>query len=353
MWFEFAEYACTSASGIQAVICWRLLRQGRNLTFINLLLAIHFFVNSITSYIYITLFFKIGSVHFFETEKDPSEIVTQCNTLMYVMITFYLVASATNIDIIFIRFTYVRYAHGLIADMGRLLHKITFLTFAVFTSWLLLVWHIRHILNNDKQRNTVKGMICNQVPFPDLREKFILLYIKPKLLACVGVALVSIFLAYMNSSSVNQMSRYTIPNVRWNLLNMKQHTNYLYVSNFCFVFDHLAINGGLQVFQSELSPENVFKIWWIWQVVMFLITNILAPLAAIYAAGTEYPEFSGLRGRRFPGQKKPREQQILPAGRVKIEQALRNTLMVWSSTILFTNKSTERQAAAFPAVETF
>ena len=194
---------------------------------------------------------------------------------------------------------------------------------------------------------------CNQVPFTDLRERFVLVYIQPKLLACVGVGLISLFVAYMHSSSVNQMTRYTIPNVRWNLLNMKQHTNYLYVSNFCFVFDHLAINGGLQVFQSELGPENVFKIWWIWQVVMFIITNILAPLAAIYVAVIEYPEFSGLRGRRFPGQKKPREQQILPAGRVKIEQALRNTLMVRSSTSHFTIISTERQAAEFPAVEIF
>ena len=351
MWFEFAEYACRSASGIQVVICWRLLRQGRHLTFINLLLAIHFFVNSITSYIYITLLFNIGSVHFFETEKDQGKIITQCNNLIHVGIIFYFVASATNLDIIFIRFIYVRYAHGLIADMGRLLHKITFLKFVVFTSWWLLIWFIRPILNKDKHLNTIKGMICNQLPFPDLRETFILVYIKPKLLACVGVALVSFFLAYMHSSSVKQMTRYSIPTVRWNLLNMKQHKNFIYVSEFCFVFDQLAVNGGLQVFQSELGPENVFKIWWTWQVVMFIITNILTPLAAIYAAGTEYPEFSGLRGRRFPGQKKPREQQILPAGRVKIEQALRNTLMVRSSHYTIIIKG--RQAAEFPAVQIF
>ena len=99
----------------------------------------------------------------------------------------------------------------------------------------------------------------------------------------------------------------------------------------------------------------MFRVWWTWLLVMFMITNIVAPLAVIYTAVIEYPEFSGLRGRRFPGQKKPREQPILPRGRIEIEQVLKNTAIIQpsSSFVISSSLSTNRQNPEIPAVEIF
>jgi hypothetical protein len=64
MYFEVAKLSLCSTSGLQALIFWRLIQQGRNLTFINLLMAIQFFVNTINSSILSHFLFKIGSVNF-------------------------------------------------------------------------------------------------------------------------------------------------------------------------------------------------------------------------------------------------------------------------------------------------
>ena len=78
------------------------------------------------------------------------------------------------------------------------------------------------------------------------------------------------------------------------------------------IFVQLVINIFFQVFYSSLGPDMVFQIWWVWHLLMFSIINILAPSAICYDARTNYPEFSGLKARRFPGQEAPRMGQIIP-----------------------------------------
>ena len=311
MWFKFAHFVCTISYGLQALICWRLLKQGRTVTFINLLLAIHFLISAINSNIYIYFFFKIGHFHFFAVNKDPEDTAVMCKYYITSWLVTYTMMSIPNIGIVFCRFIYARYAHGLVKDMGRLFHKIVLFIIFVFTGHWLLVWPIRTTLSKGDYTNIMKGKICNQIPFSDSKESIIQL-LKPKLMTCFMTCLYTLALVYIYTSAKRQRSKYSIPRTRWNLINIDQHFVYILSIIFCLLFDQLVINVIIQVFHSQLGEAVVFQIWWIWHLVMFIIINVMAPLAIIHVARTEYSEFTGLRGRRFPGQEKPRVQPIVP-----------------------------------------
>ena len=310
MLFELARFLCTTTSGLQAVLCWRLLKQGWKLNFINLLFAIQFFVNTVNNYIFVHFFFKIGFAHFFVAKKDPDDISEICKYYISSWLLLYIMGSIPCLGIFFCRFIYVRYAHGLVADMGRLFHKVVLLMIAVFTIQWLLVWSAS--LKKDDYKNILKGKICNQMPFPEPGDKIIELHVKPKLMTCAIGGLYCLSLVYIHASSKKKKARYSIPRRRWNLLNIDQHAFYLQLIHFCIQFDQVVINVIIQVFHSQLGVESVFLIWWTWHLVMFLITNMLAPLTIDYLARREYPEYKGLQGRRFPGQEKPRAEPLLP-----------------------------------------
>ena len=52
----------------------------------------------------------------------------------------------------------------------------------------------------------------------------------------------------------------------------------------------------------------------------------MAPLIVYYVASTEYPEFTGLKARTYPGQEKPRQQPIVPERRFGHEQGKDQTI---------------------------
>ena len=217
-----------------------------------------------------------------------------------------------NLGIIFCRFIYVRYAHGLVADMGRLFHKIVLLAISVFTLHMLLIWPIQTMLSENDYTDMIKGKICNRKPFPQDRESFISFHIKPKMMVCFLTGFYCLTLFYIHTSVQKKKARYSIPRRRWTLMNFEQHALYLCLLGSCALFDQLIINIILQVFHSQFGVDVIFQIWWLWHLVMFLSINVLAPLPIICAAKLQYPEFNGLKARRFPGQEKPRVEPKVP-----------------------------------------
>ena len=318
MWFEFSHFLCSFSSGLQALICWRLVRQGWSLNFINLLLALHFFFNTIISYIYLHLFFQLGSAHFMVETKDPEAISTICKHYVFCWIGMYTVGGIPSLGIVFCRFVYARYAHGLLADKGRLFHKVVLLVIFVFTIHWLLLWPAISI--NKDYKNIIKGKICNQLPFPEAGESLVEFHIKPKLLTCFSDILYISSLFYFQRSAKKQRSRHGIPRRRWNLMTIDLHAYYLSLTGFLILFDQLIINVIIQVFHLQLGAARVFKIWWIWHLCMFMIIHFISPLIIYLRAKREYPEFNGLQPKTFPGQEKPRVQPLIPRRRMsKVE----------------------------------
>ena len=82
----------------------------------------------------------------------------------------------------------------------------------------------------------------------------------------------------------------------------------------------------LEMFYAELGADGVFKLWWIYHLVMFLQCYILAPVLIIWNAHRKFPEFSGLEGKTFPGQEKPRTLPIVPR-RGETDQGLSKTII--------------------------
>ena len=184
MFYLLAYLVCCIAVGLQTKISWRLLKQGKELSFINLLLAIHFLINAITITLYLYFLFKIGSDHFSALKLNNEDRFTTCKYYISSWLGLYITGGLPSLGIVFCRFIYARYAHGLLADKGRLFHKIVLLVIFVFTLHGLLIWPL---LYQDDYRNIIKGKICNKLQFPEASK--VEFHVKPKLLSCMGVGL--------------------------------------------------------------------------------------------------------------------------------------------------------------------
>ena len=307
MLFHVLYLACCTSIGLQTKISWRLLKQGKELTFINLLLAIQFLINLININIYLHFFFQISSTRFFPDHEKNEDVTFTCNYYINSSLGLYITGSLPSFGIVFCRFIYVRYAHGLLADKGRLFHKIVLLAIFVFTLHGLLIWPL--LYHND-YKEIIQGRVCNKLEFPDASE--VEFHVKPKLLSCMGVGLYMMACTFFHWSARRQRAKHGIPRRRWNLLTFNQHAMYLHLIGVCHLVDQLIINIYIQVFHSTLGVEVVFKIWCLWHLSKFILIHIIAPYLIIRIANKEYPEFEGLLGKKFPGQEKPRSQPIIP-----------------------------------------
>ena len=308
MLFDVGYIICCSSVGLHGTIAWRLLRQGREMSFINQLLALHFIFNTVASSVYLHFFFQLGLVSLVLPDR-PNEEDTPNLCVHYIrsFIGLYTVGGLPSHGIIFCRFIYARYAHGLVADKGRLFHKIVVLVIIIFTMQNLLLWYLD--TQND-YRDIIKGRICYQLEFPEKNNKDF--HVKPKLMISIGVSLYMVSLFFFQHSANKQKRFYSIPKRRQNLITLNQHICYNHLIGICFLFDQLFINPFIQVFHTSLGVHTVIQIWWSWHLVMFCLIHVLAPLCIFYFPTQHYPEFRGLKGRKYPGQEKPRRQDLTP-----------------------------------------
>ena len=312
MLFDLLEPVYAGFVGLQFYIGWRLIKQGKKMNFINVFITVYFLINAINANIYLHFLFRLGRKQFFQKGAALEESRALCEHYISSWVTLYSIGGVPNLGIMFCRFIYVRYAHGLVDDMGKLFHKVVALALPMFTLQPLLMWPIYRTLSEDDWTHRIKGRICNKIDFPSEEETFISFYVKPKMIVVFIAGWYAVFICYMTISAWKHSAKYSIPRRRCNPINMTQHCIFSLLYSLSLVFDQLVINIVLQVFYSSLGPDLVFQIWWLWHLTMFSYINILAPLVICYIAHTHYPEFSGLEARRFPGQEKPRMGKIVP-----------------------------------------
>ena len=323
MFFEFGHIICSSATCLHGIIAWRLLKQGKEISFINQLLALHFIFNTVATSVYLHFFFKLGSASIFLYEELAlDETAALCDYYIQSFSGLYTVGSLPSLGIIFCRFIYARYAHGLVADKGRLFHKIVLLVIIIFTLHSLI------LDSQNDYRTCIKGRICNQIEFPDKSNKEF--HVKPKLLISIGVSLYMAAITFFQHTASGQKKLYNIPKRRQNLMTIKQHTFYNHLIGICVLFDQLILNTFNQEFHTSLGAHTALQIWWVGHLLMFYLIHILAPLCIYYFASRQYPEFSGLKGRKYPGQEKPRRQVPIPRreiliGKPKLKEFLSKT----------------------------
>ena len=112
-------------------------------------MSLQFFANAVLGLLYIPALFDLGNIHFVAASENAtvenidaefclpnnstieeirewkkSKPLEPCKYHFLIWMAVYTFGSIPNVGIIFCRFIYTRYAHGLIHDMGDLLHKI-------------------------------------------------------------------------------------------------------------------------------------------------------------------------------------------------------------------------------------
>ena len=303
------HFFATSSVSLWCYLFYKTIRLSE-LTFINSLLAMQFLGNALLSLMYAPLLFRLRRNFDNQNNEDRS---TLCVENYYMWMALYTFGAIPNIGIIFCRFIYARYAHGLLKDKGKLFHKVVLLVISIFSLHWLLVCIIKPIVGLESHSKISKGMICNELPLPGQPEAgFIKFYIKPKLMLVFVASFYTAANVYIVNSSKKQTSRFKIPRQRRSPLTIIQQSTWVHLYAACTQIDQLVVIAGIQMFNSRLGENMSFEIWWYWNLLMFLTINILAPATIIYLAYKDFLEFRGLRGKSFPGQDKPRKMNVQP-----------------------------------------
>ena len=309
MLFNGLQYLSSTAGLLWLILFWRLAAHGRKISFINLLLALKFLLLALGSFCCAYFLFQLGFEHFFEEEDSSSEVNSYlCKTYLTSYMITYTFVTYPNLGIIFCRFIYIRYAQGLVDDMGKLLHRVILLSITVFSLHWMLIWPIRTVLSDEDYTEFIKGKICHQNPISELTQSEIV----GKLGVTMIVVLFMLALLHMKRSALKHSKVHHISKARRNILTFRQQTSFLHLILIILIVDQLIVNSVCQIFNNYLGTALVFKIWWIWNLVMFLVTYFLYPIKFIFLAWRDYPEFTDLRPNRFPGQESPRKNPIIP-----------------------------------------
>ena len=315
MLLKVLGFICSLSSLLWAFLFWRLIGLGRGLTFINVLLAIQFLIGTFTSFFCSLALFNLGSSQLFEYHVD----INSCKLYLTIYLVAYTLAGYLNLGSIFCRFIYVRYAQGLIKDKGKLFHQLVLVMITFFSLHWVLIWPIRTVLSNESYRTLIKGKICQQIPISELSQKDL----RGKLATTAVLILGTLALMYMSNTSLKRKTGCSIPKVRRNVISFEQHAFYSRLYAFLLIFDQLVINTFCQSFSTVIGTHSVFVFWWVWNLIMFIFLFILTPIIWIFWALRDFPEFTNLRGRRYPGQELPRLQPILPYRNFTIEHTPR------------------------------
>lgn len=123
---------------------------------------------------------------------------------------------------------------------------------------------------------------------------------------------------------------HSIRKLQINLMDIKQQ--FIFCNLFLYrLFLDQGLNVFIQIYYREIGPENAFTIWWMFfyfenfgkdkvcrsfsfslTCVSILGLRFLFSLRIYLNAKSRLQEFSGLQGRRFPGQESPRPLSITP-----------------------------------------
>ena len=203
----------------------------------------------------------------------------------------------------------------------------------------------RYILSGNHYQDSLKGMICaktniTQMIYDDQTK--IELSNKPFLILIILTSIVYGFVIYYFIVALRQRLRdqpknhidfdnfrklHSIRTLQINLMDLRQH--FIFCNLFIYrLFLDQGLNLFIQTYYKELGSENAFTIWWIF----FYFENVgkrkkwyldtsktvksglrfIFSMKVYFNARRRLQEFSGLRGRRFPGQESPRPPTITP-----------------------------------------
>ena len=312
MLYSVLKTCCLCFSSIFGVLSWQMLRQGRSLSFLGGLLGLQFLINAVCGTLYANVLFKLLDEYTFDLNKISPHMSLLCNEYFICSTSANVLNLMPNLCIIFCRFIYVRYAHGLVADRGRLLHILVSLSITMFTFHGLSLWLTKPVLEMSSKSNVTHNDSCHKIPVKsddEQGEDFV----KEKLIKSMFGFLYIFILIYIKIVSHKQNLYYGISRVRRNILSLQEHIIWFISTLICLISVDVGLNSCLYKFHQTLVEDDFFLIWWIGQLLRFIFVFNITPFFIVILALKRYPEFLGYRANVFPGQEKPRKTSIEPA----------------------------------------
>ena len=187
---------CLFSSVFYWILTIRLFLLAKNSNVINHLLDVQFLLNLISSCVFVFFLFDLGAAHILDLERDSETIRIKCENFFFSWLILYTLTTFPSIAILFCRFIYVRYAQGLLIDMGRLLHNLVRLSMAFFITYWILVWIIKPAVVEDEYSSTIKGTfpirnIISRICQSNQRWSYFLCVVLPLLLSHTSYTLLN------------------------------------------------------------------------------------------------------------------------------------------------------------------
>ena len=308
-------------------ISLRLLLHGKTRTFIDDLHLVIFAVNTVSITVLIYPFFTLAYTNLLNPEVISEKFSSGnqpwffqgdlfshlCANFFSMWLLTYTFLSMPNVMIMFTRFIFARYAHGLVSAGIELFKKVIIVAVCMFCLHLILIWPVRYEISGSNYDETIVGRICARIPIPEFQKgafdpEF---SVKPKMITSSLVAIFVSFSVYWRFSALKQRKKYAILPVRKNFLNIDEDLAMLANISLHLVIDQW-IKIPLEIFYTKLGSENLFWIWWFWHLFMLFNCQVLSPACVIWRAWNKFPEFRGLKARPYPGREKLEKLKILP-----------------------------------------
>ena len=248
------------------------------------------------------------------TQVDTEDLAIQCAHYINSWLNSYIVLGVPCHIVLFCRFVYTRYAHGIIADQTKLFSKLIVTAMSIFTLHMLLIWPIHYTLSiGTTYSGTIKGRICTHSHIPEFFEETVNLQfsVKPKLTSLAWQSTFLFSSIYFYNSAKKQQNLYEIPGVRQNMIDMRGNTVFVVVILLNTMSDQL-LNIPIEMFYDTLGAKGAFQVWWCWHLFIFFNIHIIGPIMIISDAYKNFLEFRGFEPKLFPGQEGPRHIEILP-----------------------------------------
>ena len=193
-------------------------------------------------------------------------------------------------------------------------HKLVALFISTFSlQWILIYPMMNFKVEGNYPLNRIQGQFCTKTAFNQFLEEDQKkeLKVKPKLIVMTSMLLIIISVIFFTTSAHKQKRKRQIPKTRQNLMTMKHQLCHLVI--FCLSVVFVQIQDlVMTLFYEEIGVDNVFKIWWTFQLLWLLILQVILPICTYANAINRFKEFRGLIGKQFPGQETPRPLEIRP-----------------------------------------
>ena len=287
---------------------------GRNLTFLNTMYTMVFFIDIFIGYFGTYFLFKVGFSNFSVDSTPFASILYDCKNFLTIWLANGSFKVIFHVGMMFCRFIYARYATGLVTEGMRLFHGLVFVFIGIFSLQLLLIWPIQYtFFVKEYPLNMIKGKICTQTNIVEFDEEKsnVDFSIKPKILIITLTSLYWLVSNFFTISAHKQSKKHRIPKTRRNLMEMRSQNIYMGFLAFNIFIDQIG-NMFLQIFYNELGVQNVFKIWWIIRLLENLVFRVIANSLILHNSRKNFEEFNGYNARTFPGQEQPRPIIVCP-----------------------------------------